>query len=131
MKYVQSVAREEPRLVQPSARPSTLTSTSAVSTSATFSSPSTSATPVPVIRFSNETVTDGEIANGVTKSHQPTAAVNGSVTGSSNSSGNLPILPDEIKNEITTEDNLPSAVNSDLMSKIRNVFSDDSDSDSD
>jgi len=124
MKYVQTVARKEPRTLQPN------------SGLVVSSSPTTSAAPVPVIRFSNETVSDAEAANGDSNSvggnvnkSQPNVEVNGTKTGTSISNENLPVLPEEIKNEITTEDNLSSVVNSDLMSKIRNVFSDDSDSD--
>eukprot|EP00092_Neocalanus_flemingeri_P039578 GFUD01043099.1.p1 GENE.GFUD01043099.1~~GFUD01043099.1.p1 ORF type:complete len:1056 (-),score=199.66 GFUD01043099.1:173-3037(-) len=122
MKYVQTIGREEPRV-------STV-------------DPSDGATNVPVIRFSNETVTDeNETKNNSLFTDKSDFEIGNNLKNYSGSNGSslangslvekLPIELEEIKNEITTEDNLASVVNGDLMCKIRNVFSSDDDSDSD
>jgi len=128
MKYVQTIGREEP----------TLTPVNPVVQSS--SSPR-----VPVIRFSNETQgTDDEAKNTETdkdslerdseidrilKKHGASSLVNGTTADASHLSETPSMPAMEIKEEMTTEENLPSAVNTDLLSKIRNVFSDESDSD--
>ena len=144
MKYVQTIGREEPRIVQKLTSPTFLVQKLVVNTAHSNSA----ATKVPVIRFSNETAfedaykngannsgtsSDFEIGNNLKSNSESNVShlVNGSLAGASGTSEPLPIQPEEIKNEITTEDNLPSAVNSDIISKVRSAFSDDSDSDSD
>jgi len=144
MKYVQTIGREEPRIVQKLTSPTFLVQKLVVNTAHSNSA----ATKVPVIRFSNETASEDAYKNGANNSgtssdfeignnlksnseNNVSPLVNGSLAGASGTSEPLPIQPEEIKNEITTEDNLPSAVNSDIISKVRSAFSDDSDSDSD
>jgi len=95
---------------------------------------------VPVIqRFINETVTDDESIkesemqpddrdseiDRILKKHGVSSLVNGTSADPANTTEEAPLGSVEIKEEITTEENLPN----DLMSKIRNVFSDESDSD--
>eukprot|EP00091_Calanus_sinicus_P007503 TRINITY_DN18577_c0_g1_i1.p1 TRINITY_DN18577_c0_g1~~TRINITY_DN18577_c0_g1_i1.p1 ORF type:complete len:189 (-),score=60.73 TRINITY_DN18577_c0_g1_i1:177-743(-) len=98
---------------------------------------------VPVIqRFINETVTDDESMkesnlqsddrdseiDRILKEHGVGSLVNGTSADPTSLTEPASLGSVEIKEEITTEENLP-AVTSDLMSKIRDVFSDESDSD--
>merc|ERR1712129_535869 len=122
MKYVQTIGREEPTLTPP-VDPVVQSS----------SSPR-----VPVIRFSNETQgTDDEAKNTETdkdslerdseidrilKKHGASSLVNGTTADTSHLSETPSMPAVEIKEEMTTEENLPSTVNTDLLSKIRNVF---------
>ena len=135
MKYVQTIGRQEPQI--------SLVETSDQAYPTSTSSPSSSR--VPVIRFSNETVgaevgnqsgqngsddRDSEI-DRILKKHGAESLVNGTtVEVESVMDTSQPPNADtlEVKEEITTEENLPIAPN-DIMSKVRNVFESDSDSD--
>jgi len=136
MKYVQTIGRQEPQIsaVQTPDRTHPISSST--------SPPSSSR--VPVIRFSNDIVgtevgnqsgkngsddRDSEI-DRILKKHGAESLVNGTTVESVMDTSSPPPAEDvEVKEEITTEETLlPSAPN-DIMSKMRDVFESDSDSD--
>jgi len=126
MKYVQNITRED-----------------TVFNHATVTKPPSSSTDVPLLRVSKEAVVDEPRRKSVSlsdrdseidrilKKHGASSLVDGITvnTESTSEAANEALDNIRIKEEITTEENMASATSSALLSKIRNVFSDESDSD--